>query len=206
MATKIDYKSAYRRGTLHYSTALRTATQLPEEKTTIITLRDTFGGAPCPFEWGVISKPICDLANELLKCVEDWDPRKLHSSVQHENPQRQYIPDNVPFTSGSELIVDVPVDSRGYTDVYIDDTTGLTVDLPESGNAERLEAAIPLAIKVAARPTNANKPIPREPMVAKDKLKAEGGLSETKVILGWHLYLRTLTVTLPKHKFITWSM
>jgi hypothetical protein len=96
------------------------------------------------------------------------------------------------------------VDSRGYIDVYIDDTTGLTVDLPESGNAERLKAAIPLAIEVAAQLTDANEPIPRKPMVAKDKLKAEGGLSETKVDLGWHFNFRTLTVTLPEHKFIVW--
>jgi hypothetical protein len=89
--------------------------------------------------------------------------------------------------------------------VYINDTTGLTVDLPDSGNAERLEAAIPLAIEVAARPHDENEPIPREPIVVKDKLKAEGGLSETKVILGWHFNFRTLTVTLPEHKFIAWS-
>jgi hypothetical protein len=42
-------------------------------------------------------------------------------------------------------------------------------------------------------------------MVAKDKLKAEGGLSETKVILGWHFNFQTLTATLPEHKFIAWS-
>ncbi len=125
--------------------------------------------------------------------------------MQHEIPTRQYLPDDIPFADGRELIVDVPVDSRGYIDVYIDDTTGLTVDLPDSGNAERLEAAIPLAIEVAARPHDENEPIPREPIVAKDKLKAEGGLSETKVILGWHFNFRTLTVTLPEHKFIAWS-
>jgi hypothetical protein len=43
-------------------------------------------------------------------------------------------------------------------------------------------------------------------MVAKDKLKAEGGLSETKIILGWHFNFRTLTVTLPKHKLIAWPV
>jgi hypothetical protein len=86
LVTKIDYKSAYRRGTLHYSTALQTATQLPEEKTAIITLRHTFGGAPCPFKWGVVSESICDLANALLQCDNDWDPSELHSSVQHEIP------------------------------------------------------------------------------------------------------------------------
>ncbi len=80
---------------------------------------------------------------------------------------------------------------------------GLTINLPRTMNTEHLEAAIPLAIKVAACPNNANEPIPREKMVAEDKLKAEGGLVETKVILGWHFNFRTLTVTLPEHKYIS---
>ncbi len=42
-------------------------------------------------------------------------------------------------------------------------------------------------------------------MVAEDKLKAEGGLSETKVILGWLFNFPTLTVFLPDHKHIAWS-
>jgi hypothetical protein len=41
-------------------------------------------------------------------------------------------------------------------------------------------------------------------MVAEDKLKAEGGLSETKVILGWLFNFRTLTIFLPDHKHIAW--
>jgi hypothetical protein len=90
-------------------------------------------------------------------------------------------------------------------DIYINNTTGLTINLPGMMNAECLEAAIPLAIKVAACPNDANKPIPREKMVAEDKLKVEGGLAEMKVILGWHFNFRTLTVTLLKHKYITWS-
>ncbi len=71
-------------------------------------------------------------------------------------------------------------------------------------NAECLEAAIPLAIEVAACPNNANEPIPRKKMVAEDKLKAEGGIAEIKVILGWHFNFRTLTVALPEHKYIAW--
>jgi len=39
LATKIDYKSAYRRGILHSITALKTATQLPDDAAAIITLR-----------------------------------------------------------------------------------------------------------------------------------------------------------------------
>ena len=42
-------------------------------------------------------------------------------------------------------------------------------------------------------------------MVAKDKLLAEGGLSETKVILGWLVNFQMLTVSLPDHKFIAWT-
>jgi hypothetical protein len=203
-AVKIDYKSAYRRGTLHFKTALQTATQLPNDDLAFITLRLTYGGAPCPFEWGIMSETICDLANELLKC-DDWDPRTLHASVQANIPQRECFDEDLPFAIGRELIVDVPVDSRGYADVYIDDTTGLTVDLPGTFNADRLEAAIPLAIEIATRPKDINEPIPREPIIAHDKLKAEGGLVETKVILGWHFNFRTLTVSLPEHKHIAWS-
>ena len=39
-------------------------------------------------------------------------------------------------------------------------------------------------------------------MVAKNKLLAEGGLSETQVILGWLFNFWTLTISLPDHKFI----
>ncbi len=79
------------------------------------------------------------------------------------------------------------------------------VDLPGTQYTERLEAAIPLAIKVAAWLDNANEQIPPKPMAAKSKLAAEEGLAETKVILGWHFNFRTLTVTLPKHKYTAWS-
>jgi hypothetical protein len=88
--------------------------------------------------------------------------------------------------------------------MYINDTTGLTVDLPGTLNANRLEAAIPLVIEVAAWPNNVNEPIPRKPMVAQDKLKAEGGLAELKVILGWLFNFRALTMSLPEHKHIAW--
>jgi hypothetical protein len=35
-------------------------------------------------------------------------------------------------------------------------------------------------------------------------LEAEGGLAETKVILGWHFNFQTLSVTLLEHKHIAW--
>ena len=120
-----------------------------------------------------MSETICDLANKLLKC-NDWDPHTMHVSA----PKRDCLDDNVPFAIGRELIVDVPIDPRGYADMYIDDTTGLTVNLPDTLNADRLEATILLAIEVAAQPNDINEPIPREPIVAQDKLKAEGRLAK----------------------------
>jgi hypothetical protein len=72
-------------------------------------------------------------------------------------------------------------------------------------NANRLKAAIALAIEVAAQLFDLNKSIPQELMVALEKLIAEGGLTETKMILGWLFNFKTLTVTLLEHKYIAWS-
>jgi hypothetical protein len=186
-------------------TTLQTVAQIPEDDIALITLHLTFGGTPGPFKWGVVSETVCDLANKLLRC-EDWDTLILHLSVQQEIPTRQYLNDNVPFAEGRELIVDVPISHQGFADIYIDNTTGLTIDLPGTQNAERLEAAILLAIKVAARPHDKNESIPRKPMIARDKLKAERGLTEAKTILNWHFNFVTLTMTLPEHKYIVWSV
>jgi hypothetical protein len=54
-------------------------------------------------------------------------------------------------------------------------------------------------------PCNQQSHIPTKPTVAKSKLAAEGGSVKMKVILGWHFDFRTLTVTLPEHKYTAWS-
>ncbi len=111
----------------------------------------------------------------------------------------------MPLGQARKLIIDVPVDPRGKIDIYIDDTTGLTVDVPGTDNTTCMETAIPLAIEVAVQPNDPNESISREPTIARDKLTAEGGLSETKMILGWLFNFRTLIVSLPDHKFIAWA-
>ena len=65
MAKKDDFKSAYRRLHLHSETALRATTQLPELELALMSLRLTFGGAPGPYEWSVISETICDLTTAI---------------------------------------------------------------------------------------------------------------------------------------------
>ncbi len=151
LTSKIYYKSVYHRETLHALRNLQTFTQISEDDIALITLRLTFSDSPGPFEWGFISETICDLANELLQ-FEDWEPLTLHSSIQKEIPTQLYLDDNIPFAIEREVIIDVPINHWGYADVYIDNTTGLTINLPGPQNADKLEAAIPLMINMAARP------------------------------------------------------
>lgn len=203
LATKIDYKSAYRRCHLNWETAIQTMTQLPAEDLALISLRLTFGGAPGPFEWGVLSETICDLAHALLHDPV-WNPDELQAPMSV--PSAKYSKsDDIPFGVGKKLVMDFPVDDRGTMDVYIDDTIGLTVDLPGTDNVKRMERAPLLAIHTAARPIHHSEPLPRDMMAAESKLAAEGALEEEKIILGWHFDFRKLTVALPENKFVAWS-
>ena len=201
-ASKVDYKSAYRRCHLNHETAVQTITQLPDNDIAIISLRLTFGGGPCPFEWGVLSETACDLANALLH-DDSWDPDSLCAPASV--PPRRSLDEDVPFGVGRDLIVDVPIDSRGTVDCYIDDTIGLTIDLPGTNNVKRMEKAPLLAIHALSRPVHEQEPIPRDEMTAEEKLFAEGGLDEQKIILGWFFDFRRLMVALPENKFVAWS-
>jgi hypothetical protein len=159
-------------------------TQLIEIGIHLMMLWLSFDGKPCPFEWGVISETICDLANTIL-LSDDWDTGKLSAQNQHLVPEHKPLEPNVPFAAGAKLIVVIPVDPQGTHDIYIDDIIGLTVDIPGSNNVARGQAAALLAIDATARPNHPNEPILHESMYAIDKLKAEAGLSEKKMILGW---------------------
>ena len=184
LASKIDYKSAYRRCHLNAKTAIQTCTQLPEDNLALVTLRLTFGGAPCPFEWGVFSETICDLSQTIMQC-EEWNPTELQSPLGKSVPPVKYLQDEIPFAKGRALIVDIPVNPKGNTDVYIDDTIALTVDMEGSDNVQRLEQGTLLAVHAASRELHPNEPIARKEMAAMAKLTAEAGAEETKTILGW---------------------
>ena len=205
LATKLDVKAAFRRCHLNASTAVQTCTQLPELRLALMMLRLSFGGAPCPSEWGLISESICDLMNAILQ-HDDWDPLTLFAeTAQAHVPPKEVLPDDVPFGIGRELIVDIPVDARGIVDVYIDDFIGLTIDLEGTDNAIRLERAPLLGLTAVSREVSPFEPLPRDDMDARAKLKAETGLTETKIILGWLLNFRAMTIALPENKFIAYS-
>jgi hypothetical protein len=105
-----------------------------------------------------------------------WNPLTLHATVQPLIPPKKFLTNNLPLGQARKLIIDVPMDPRRKIDVYIDYTTGLTVDVSGTDNTACMEAAIPLAIEVAAQANDPNEPIPCDPMIAKNKLTLEGGL------------------------------
>jgi hypothetical protein len=105
---------------------MQTITQLPNDKLGIIMLCLTFGGAPYPFEWNILSESIRDLANKIL-FDENWDPLTNYAPIQHVVPAMELLDVSIPFAEGTDLIVDIPVDPRGTGDIYIDDLIQATV-------------------------------------------------------------------------------
>ena len=99
---KIDYKSAYRRAHLNWMTSIQSMTQY--NNLLYIALRATFGGCPNPYEWGVISESITDLANLLIN-DESWDPTTLDSHLQQTIPTDKYMDDSIPFATALPTIV-----------------------------------------------------------------------------------------------------
>ena len=197
---KIDYKSAYRRAHLNWITAIQSMTQY--NQFLYIALRATFGGSPNPFEWGVISESITDLANLLINDTS-WDPEQLCSNIQKEIPSDVYIDESVHFEQALPTIVSPPVNCCAKADVYIDDTTTISLDDPDT--TLRARAAVPLAIHIVGRPIAPNEPIPRMDLISIEKLKAEGRMEELKTDLGWRFDTRRLLVALSDDKYKAWS-
>ena len=146
-----------------------------------MALRLTFGGKPCPSEWGCISEPVANLATDILGC-DDWDPSSLHSPQQHLVPDTIFLNAEIPFAAARDTIVDIPAEDQGKCDVYIDDTIAIGPDIPN--NTSRLAAAIPLAIHAFCRPLATAEPIKRDDPLALNKLLSEGALEEVKILLG----------------------
>ena len=132
-ATKVDFKSAYRGLHLNFRIALQSCTQLPDKDIALLALRLTFGGAVCPYEWNIISETICDLATAIAH-DDNWEPSTLQAPDQELVPPPSFLPDNIPFCEGKELIVDVDINERGTHEMYLDDFIGIGIDLPGSDN------------------------------------------------------------------------
>jgi hypothetical protein len=169
-----------------------------------LILQLTFGGAPCPFEWNIISESIRDLVNAILYS-NNWDPHSDYAPCQHLVPPINLMGDSISFAEGAERIVNIPVDPRGTGDAYIDDLLQAAVIIDGTNNTIRCKCATLLAIDACVRSKHPNEPIPREEMEAHNKLEAEAGLEECKTILGWLVDTRCLLLSLPNNKFVAWT-
>ena len=99
-----------------------------EEELAIVALCLTFGGAPGPYEWGVLSYSICDLSIAIMQDA-GWDTTSLCAPNGHLVLPPLFLDDSIPFAKVKDMIIDVPVDARGKVDVYIDNTIVLTVEV-----------------------------------------------------------------------------
>jgi hypothetical protein len=112
------------------------------------------------------------------------------------------LPDSVKFEQALPMAVKIPPNDLGKTDIYIDDTIGITPDIGE--NTSRVSKAIPLAIHSISRPLDTLDIIPRTDIISQKKYAAEGRMEETKMVLGWLLNSRSLSISLPSNKHQKW--
>ena len=196
---KVDLDAAYRRCSLSSTTATECLTIY--DGLLLMALRMTFGGAPCPSLWGVISETMADLGNSLLR-NPFWDHTQLNDPITMDLEDPLPLDESVPFHPAAKISVPVPLDINGKIDIYIDDFIGIAPDV--ANTVSKVSQAIPLAIHSIARPINPSDPIPRKDIISTKKYKAEGRMEETKVVLGWLLNTRTLTISLPSDKHKRW--
>ena len=202
LLSKFDLKSAYRRCHMNYDTAIQFVTMDPELDIAMLTLRLTFGGAPNPNKFSLVSESIFDLANHLLQ-NDKWIHEKYFSHIQDKIPAITTLSDDLPFADAHPLIVDVPCDPRGHAEIYIDDFIVTCVDI--GNNTIRANKAVSLAIHVVERPLLPLELIPRKDFISEEKLAAKADQSEIKRNLGWNINTIYLIIALPDDNATSWT-
>jgi hypothetical protein len=102
---------------------------------------------------------VCDITNELLHC-ENWDPSEIHSSIQSQIPSTPLtLAPSIPFAEALPLAVDVPTESIGKADNFIDDLIVTILGTPD--NISRGNAAAALALELVSRPPHVHEPVLR---------------------------------------------
>ena len=200
---KEDIKSAFRRLHLNATTAFRSAVRVNLDGCwyIIISLRMPFGEAPCPSEFALAADLIADTINDLL-ADKNWKHNEVYSDMIHEIPNPIPLPDDIPFAEAKDMSVNIPLAEGGKTDVYVDDFITIGPDIDDT--LDRITRALITVIHAKADNSASSKTIPRDDIVAIDKMKAEGAAEERKICLGWMIDTRRLLVSLRDHKTIGW--
>jgi hypothetical protein len=113
------------------------------------------------------------------------------------------LPDGIPITPALPMQLQPPLYPHGKADTFVNDVILVFLDTPE--NFQWAPAAVPLAMHIINRPMSTNRPIPREPVLAMDKLSREGAPSEIVTVPGWIINTRRLAISLPQDKYAAWT-
>jgi hypothetical protein len=194
---KTDMDAAYRRLHTNMTAAVTCITMF--ENLAFLLTRVPFGAAPGPTKFSCVSDTATDLANDL--CLDHgWDPALLRSSFDLDfDPVKE--PDDVPFATANALFVDLPPRDI-ITDNFIDDFMQAGLDCDDI--PERIKHAVPLILDTLFRPALEKEGGNRNPIINMTKHKAEGRLEESKVVLGWLINTRTLSIILTAEKAKDW--
>ena len=124
--SKLDIDAAYRR--IHVTARMAMLAITIIKRIAYVLLRLPFGVANGPADFGIISEPIMDLTNEILR-DNTFEPNELHSPLQNKfkSKQRRYNSE-VPFEEARKLFVDVPF-WFAAADGYIDDIISVMLDI-----------------------------------------------------------------------------
>ncbi len=116
---KEGFKSAFRRLHLNALTALRSAVwvELDEVWYLLVSLRQPFGGPPCPSEFAVAADIVTDTINDLFE-DENWDYKKVYSEAAEKIPKSVPLPDDIPYHPARELSIKIHIAPKGKADVY----------------------------------------------------------------------------------------
>ncbi len=104
----------------------------------LLSLRQPFGGSPCPSEFAVVADIVTDTINDLLE-DEEWDYKNIYSKAADDIPKCKPLPDEIPFHQARDISVKIHVAPKGKADVYVDDIITIAADIKD--NLERITKA-----------------------------------------------------------------
>jgi len=160
-----------------------------------------FGVANSPNDFCLISKPIIDLTNDILR-DDTWDPETTQSPLQqHFKPPAQRYESTTPFGKARQLFVPVPF-YWVVADGYIDDI--ITIIADHADWITKGQHSAPLAVHAVFRPTDESDPLPCANATSIPKLDGEGTPDELKFVLGWDINTQLFRIYSPRLKARDW--
>jgi hypothetical protein len=170
-----------------------------------VSLRFSFGGSANKSEFSRISELIADLAN-IIAQQRAWNPKELQSEFIELTGEKPILnsPQDAEFAEARELLIDHERSEFGTTEAYIDDIFTVFPFVSDDHLHRGRNSAL-LAIDTMGRPTHKGDPLPRDPIVAEKKVKAEGTPTEKLIVLGWLIDTRRMLIQLPTEKAALWD-